>query len=91
MVHLPNPSFEPKLTGAAPGHGCRVGRCPQKTAHLCPKTAPPPLFFFCRNALKTEQQMEMVATLHMHLDFLVTKSPFVPSNSTICEGNDPNG
>ena len=31
----------------------------------------------------------MAATLHVRLDFLVTKGPLVPSNSTICPRNGP--
>ena len=31
----------------------------------------------------------MVCSLHVRLDFLVTKSPLLPSNSTICPRNGP--
>ena len=31
----------------------------------------------------------MVCSLHVRLDFLVTKSPLLPSNSTICPRNAP--
>ena len=30
-----------------------------------------------------------MATLHVRLDFTVSKSPLVPFNSTICSRNDP--
>ena len=32
----------------------------------------------------TKQWKEMVSTLYVRLDFVVSKTPLVPSNSTIC-------
>ena len=53
---------------------------------LCPKTA----FFGPKrppNLVKTAKRSETVATLHVRLDFTVSKSPLVPFNSTICPRN----
>ena len=36
------------------------------------------------NPFKTAEQLETVATPYVHLDFIVSKCPLVPSNSTIC-------
>ena len=55
---------------------------------LCPKTA----FFGQKrpqNPIKTAKRSKTVATLHVRLDFTVSKSPLVPFNSTICPRNVP--
>ena len=55
---------------------------------LCPKTA----FFGTkqpRNPVKRDKRRETVATLHVRPNCLVTKSPFLPSSSTICPRNSP--
>ena len=55
---------------------------------LCPKTA----FFGPKrpqNPIKTAKRSKTVATLHVRLDFTVSKSPLVPFNSTICPRNGP--
>ena len=61
---------------------------PPKLRILCPKTA-----FFGpkrpRNPLKTAKRRETVRTLRVCLDCPVTKSPFLPSSSTICPRNGP--
>ena len=57
-------------------------------AVLCPKTA----FFGPKrraNLVKTAKRRKTVATLHVRLDFTVSKSPLVPFNSTICPRNGP--
>ena len=55
---------------------------------LCPKTT-----FFApkrpRKSVKTGKQRERMATLHLYLDCSVTKSPLLPSNSTICPRSSP--
>ena len=53
-----------------------------------------PLEFPHRGLLVRQSQclgggLETVATLHMPLDFTVSKSPLVPFNSTICPRNGP--
>ena len=66
-----------KLTGGLP-----------KLRILCPKTA----FFgpkWPRNQVKTARQRETIATLNVRLDCRMTKSPLLPSNSTICPRNGP--
>ena len=52
-----------------------------KTAFFGPKRPP--------NPLKTGKRRQTVPTLHVRLDCPVTKSPFLPSNSTICPRNGP--
>ena len=69
-----------KPTAGAPGRGRQVGRCPPKNAHFVPPNSP-------ENPLKTAKQTELVCTLHVHIEFLMTKSPFLPSSSTICQRN----
>ena len=76
-----------KPTG--PGAGVASWEGPsQHYAFLCPKTdfrglkRPQTL-------VKTDKQRETVATFHVRLDCPVTKSPFLPSNSTICPRNGP--
>ena len=73
---------------AARGLGAKSGGPLPKLRILCPKTAfvgpkrPP-------NPVKTAKRSEMVATLHVRLDFTVSKSLVVPFNSTICPRNGP--
>ena len=77
-----------KLTGGAPGRGRQVWRCPPKPAHFVPKKS----FFgpkLPRNSVKTGKQRQTVCTLHVRLDCPVTKSPFLPTSSTICPRNGP--
>ena len=78
-----------KLTGGGPGRWRQVGRCPPKSAqfwaknsHFSPKTAP-------SKGAKQPKRRQTAATLHVRLDFLATKGPLVPSNSTICPRNGP--
>ena len=54
--------------------------CP-KTAFLGPKRP--------RNPVKTDQRRETAITPHVRLDVLLTKSLFLPSDSTICPRNGP--
>ena len=79
-----------KRTGGAPGQGRQVGRCPPKTAHFVPQNS---LFFFGpkrpQSPFKSTKRRETVATLHVRLDLPVTRSPLLPSNSTICPRNGP--
>ena len=75
-----------KPTNGALGRGHQAERCPCKAAHfappnsfLCPKTA--------RGPSKKAKGRERVFALHVCRDFLVTKSPLLPSNSAICPRN----
>ena len=65
------------------GGGATSGGALPKLRNLCPKTA-----FFGpkrpRNPVKTAKRRATVSTLHVCLDCPMTKSPFLPSNSTIC-------
>ena len=77
-----------KLTGGAPGRGRQVGRCPPKTAYFVPQNN----FFWPQTALilsPNGQTRQTVPTLHVRLDCRVTKSPLLPSTSTICPRNGP--
>ena len=70
------------------GGGAKSGGALPKLSILCPKTA-----FFGpkrpRNPFTMDKRREMVHPLHVRLDFLVTKSPLLPSNSTIRPINGP--
>ena len=70
------------------GGGAKSGGALPNLRILCPKTAffgpKPP-----RNPVKTAKRRQTAGTLHVRLDFLVTKGPLVPSNSTICPRNGP--
>ena len=74
--------YEPKTQRWRPGTGfCNLG----------PKSA---FVFFAQNHPRTKNAKnakcgEIVATLHMQLDFLVPKGPLGPSNSTICPRTAP--
>ena len=73
---------------AARGGGRQVGRCPPKSAHFWAKNS----HFSPKTALVTVQNSQTKANgcyIHVRLDFLVTKGPLVPSNSTICPRNGP--
>ena len=52
-----------------------------KTAIFRPKQPP--------NPHETPKRREIVATLHVRLDFAMYRSPLVPSHSTICPRNGP--
>ena len=73
----------------APWGGCaNLGGALPDLRILCPKTAvfgpnPP------RNPFKTAKRREKVATLKWRLGVPVTKSPLLPSNSTICPTDGP--
>ena len=89
MVALPNPSFEPETHRWRPGAVAPSWEVPsQICAVLCLKAA----FFGPKrppNLVKTAKRRKTVATLHVRLDFTVSKSPLVPFNSTICPRNGP--
>ena len=73
---------------APQGGGTKLGGALLKLRIFCPKTP----FFALKQPwkpFKTPKQREVVATLHVRLDFPVTKSPLLPSNSTICPRNGP--
>ena len=70
------------------GAGATSGGALPKLRILCPKTA----FFGPKrpqNRVITAKRRQRVPTLHMCLNWLVNKSPFLPSSSTICMRNGP--
>ena len=77
-----------KITGGAVGRGAKLGGALPKLRILCPKTT-----FFgpkrSRNPLQTDKRMETLQTLHVHLNFSMTSSPLLPSDSTIFPRNGP--
>ena len=86
---FPNPKFEPPTHRLRPGAVVPSRQVPsqicaifgQKTAIFCPKQP--------QKAFKTAKRRETAATLHVRLDFPVSKSPLVRSNSAICPRNGP--
>ena len=85
---LPNPSFEPKTDQWRPGAVAPSREVPSQICAVLgqkqpfsPKIAP--------NPGETPKRRKTVATLHVRLDFTVSKSPLVPFNSTICPRNGP--
>ena len=70
------------------GGGAKSGGALPKLRILWPKRAffgpKPP-----RNPVETAKRRQTVATLHVRLDFTVTKSSLLPPNSTICPRNGP--
>ena len=70
------------------GGGAKSGGALRQLRILCPKTAffgpKPP-----RNLVKTGKGRQMVRILHLRLNWPVTRSPFLPSTSTICPRNRP--
>ena len=86
---LPNQVLSQKLTGGAPRRGHRVGRRPPKIANFVPQNT---LFLGPKRAkkpVKTDKRREMVSTLHVCLDFLVTNGLLLPSNSQTRPRNGP--
>ena len=80
---LPNPSFEPKTRKVAPwGGGGKSGGALSNLRILCRQTT-----FFGpkrrRNPGITAKRRQTVPTLHVRIDFTVSKSRLVPFNSTI--------
>ena len=70
------------------GGGAKSGGALPKLRILCPKAA----FFGPKrpqNPVITAKRRQRVPTLHMCLNWLVNKSPFLPSSSTICPRNSP--
>ena len=72
------------------GGGAKFGGALPNLRILCPKIA-----FFGpkrpRNPVITAKRRQTVPTLHVRLDFRVTKSSLSPPNSTICPRNGPKG
>ena len=70
------------------GGGANSGGALPKLRILCPKIAvfgpKQP-----RNPVETAKRRRTIATLHVRLDFTVTKSSLLPPNSTICPRNGP--
>ena len=88
---LPSPSFEPETHRRRPEAVAPSREVPSQICDvLCPKTA----FFGPKrppNLGETAKRRKTVATLHVRLDFTVSRSPLVPFNSTICPRNGPKG
>ena len=86
---LPNPSFEQQNSPvAARGGGAKLGGALPNLRTFGPETA----IFRPKqpqNPGETPKRREMVTTLHVRLDFTVSKSSLVPFNSTICPRNGP--
>ena len=86
---LPNPGFEPENSPVAPpGGGAKSGGAlpnlrsfGEKKVIFCPKKP--------ATAGKMPQRSETVATLHVWLDFTMSRSRLVPFDSTICPRNSP--
>ena len=77
MVPLPNPNQRWR----------QVGGCPPKTGCFLSQNRG---FLGAKrswNPFKTAKGRETIATFHVQLDFLVAKSPLLPSNSMICLRN----
>ena len=73
---------------AARGGGAKLGGALPNLRTFGPKTA----IFRPKqpqNPGETPKRRETVSTLHVRLDFSVSKSPLVPFNSTICPRNGP--
>ena len=73
---------------AARGGGAKLGGALPKLRSFGPK----PAIFRPKqpySGFKIAKRRQTAATLHVRLDFLVTKGPLVPSNSTICPRNGP--
>ena len=88
MVALPHPSFEPKTHRWCPGAGAPSREVPSQNCAFCapkgrfwPQTAPKPSQNgqTKRNGRYTPRAPQLP----------LTKSPFVPSSSTICPRNGP--
>ena len=77
-----------KLNGGGRERTSQLPNLHFKIRNLGPKSA-----LFCSkppyNPLKTAKRREVVATLHMQLDFPMPKGPLGPSNSTICPQTAP--
>ena len=70
------------------GGGAKSGGALPKLRILCPKAA----FFGPKRPqgpVITAKRRQTAATLHVRLDFTVTKSSLLPPNSTICPRNGP--
>ena len=77
-----------KPTDGSPGRWRQLGRCPPKSAQFWAKNS----HFSPKTALVRVQNSQTKAnscSIHVRPDFLVTKGPLVPSNSTICPRNGP--
>ena len=89
MVALPNPSFEPKTHRWRPGAGAPSREVPSQICALLGQKQP----FFAQNSPQnpgeTPKRRDTVSTLHVRLDFTVSKSSLLPFNSEICPRNGP--
>ena len=86
---LPNPSFEPETHRWRPGAGAPSREVPSQICAVLGQKQPFPPQNSPQNSGQTPQRWETVATLHVRLDFAVSRSPLVPFNSTICPRNGP--
>ena len=88
---LPYPSFEPETHRWRPGAVAPSREVPSQICAVLGQKQP----FFAQNSpskgSKTAKRRQTAATLHVRLDFPVTKGPLVPCNSTICPRISPKG
>ena len=85
----PKPSFETKTHRWRPGARAPNRGVPSQNCSFCAPNKP---FFGPKrpqNPLKTAKRRQTVTTLHVRLDFLVTKSSLLPSTSRICPRDGP--
>ena len=85
----PNPSFEPKTHRWRPGGRVPNREVPSQNCSFCALNQPFLAQNGPKNQRKTAKRRQTVTTLHVRLDFLVTKSPLLPSTSRICPRNGP--
>ena len=88
MVALPNPSFEPKTHWWRPGAVAPSREVPSQICAIVGQSS-----HFSRKAALVRVQNSQTKANGCYtpraLDFLATKGPLVPSNSTICPRNGP--
>ena len=89
MAALPNPSFQPKNHRWRPGAGAAHWEVPSQNCAFCAPNLPFLAPEGPRNLVKTTKGRDTFCTPHVRPEFLVTKSPFLPSNSAICPRNGP--
>ena len=89
MVTLPNPSFEPKTHRWRPGAGAPSREVPSQICAVLGQKQPIFRPNQPQNPVKTPKRRDTVSTLHVRLDFTVSKSSLVPFNSTICPRDGP--
>ena len=88
MLPLPNPRLQPKTHQWRPGAGAPSLEVPSQNCEFMPQNS----LIRPKTASKLSQNRQMTGNnlyIHVRLDCPVTKSPFVPSRSTMCPRNGP--